>query len=118
MAKYMFRTSYTESGLKGLLAEGGTGREAALRKTIEGAGGSLEGFYYAFGDCDLYLIADLPDEATATALSLRHRRCGCADGNRDRSAHPGDRGRSSREVCPVPAAWRLKYRDHLAKTGG
>jgi len=70
MAKYMFRTSYTQSGLKGLLAEGGTGREAALRRTIEGVGGTLEGFYYAFGDCDLYLIADLPDEATATALSL------------------------------------------------
>ena len=70
MAKYMFRTSYTQSGLKGLLAEGGTGREAALRKTIEGAGGSLEGFYYAFGECDLYLIAELPDETAATALSL------------------------------------------------
>ena len=70
MAKYMFRTSYTQSGLNGLLAEGGTGREAALRQTIEGAGGTLEGFYYAFGDCDLYLITDLPDEATATALSL------------------------------------------------
>ena len=70
MAKYMFRTSYTQSGLKGLLAEGGTGREAALRRTIEGVGGTLEGFYYAFGDCDLYLIADLPDETTATALSL------------------------------------------------
>lgn len=70
MAKYMFRTSYTQSGLKGLLAEGGTGREAALRSTIEAAGGTLEGFYYAFGDSDLYLIADLPDEATATALSL------------------------------------------------
>lgn len=70
MAKYMFRTNYTQSGLKGLLAEGGTGREAALRQTIEGVGGTLDGFYYAFGDCDLYLIADLPDEATATALSL------------------------------------------------
>ena len=70
MAKYMFRTNYTQSGLKGLLAEGGTGREAALRETIESAGGTLEGFYYALGDCDLYLIADLPDESTATALSL------------------------------------------------
>ena len=30
MAKYMFRTSYTQSGLKGLLAEGGTGREGRL----------------------------------------------------------------------------------------
>lgn len=70
MAKYMFRTNYTQSGLKGLLAEGGTGREAALRQTVEGVGGTLEGFYYAFGDRDLYLITDLPDEATATALSL------------------------------------------------
>ena len=70
MAKYMFRTNYTQSGLKGLIAEGGSGREAALRQTVESAGGTLEGFYYAFGDCDLYLIADLPDQAAATTLSL------------------------------------------------
>jgi uncharacterized protein with GYD domain len=70
MAKYMFRTNYTQSGLQGLLAEGGSGREAALSATVESVGGSLEGFYYAFGDCDLYLIADLPDETAATALSL------------------------------------------------
>ena len=70
MAKYMFRTNYTRSGLEGLLAEGGSGREAALRATVESVGGSLEGFYYAFGDCDLYLIADVPDQAAATALAL------------------------------------------------
>ncbi len=70
MAKYMFRTNYTQSGLNGLLAEGGSGREAALRATVESVGGSLEGFYYAFGDCDLYLIADVPDETAATALAL------------------------------------------------
>lgn len=70
MAKYMFRTNYTQSGLKGLLAEGGSGREAALRATVESVGGSLEGFYYALGDCDLYLIADVPDQAAATALAL------------------------------------------------
>ena len=70
MAKYMFRTNYTQSGLDGLLAEGGSGREAALRATVESVGGSLEGFYYAFGDCDLYLIADVPHETAATALAL------------------------------------------------
>ena len=117
MAKYMFRTNYTQSGLKGLLAEGGSGREAALRQTIEGVGGSLEGFYYAFGECDLYLIADLPDEAAATALSLNIAaagcRRGCAHGIGDRSAHPGDRGRSSKEVRPVPVARRLKHWGHV-----
>ena len=43
MAKYMYRTKYTQSGLQGLLREGGTGRREALRQTVEGMGGKLEG---------------------------------------------------------------------------
>ena len=70
MAKYMFRTSYTQSGLQGLIAEGGTGRREALRNTVESVGGTLDGFYYAFGDDDLLLITDLPDEQAALSLSL------------------------------------------------
>lgn len=70
MAKYLIRANYTQSGLQGLLKEGGTSRRAALGQTIEGMGGTLEAFYYAFGDCDLYLIAELPDEETAAAVSL------------------------------------------------
>ncbi len=48
MAKYLYRTKYTAAGLNGLLKEGGTSRREALKQTIEGVGGSLEGFYYAF----------------------------------------------------------------------
>ena len=70
MAKYLFRTKYTKAGLEGLLKDGGTSRREALRQTIEGVGGSLEGFYYAFGDDDLLLIAELADAATAAAVSL------------------------------------------------
>ena len=33
-------------------------------------GGNVEGLYYAFGETDLYIICDLPDDATATAVSL------------------------------------------------
>ena len=33
-------------------------------------GGALESFYYAFGGIDLYMTFDLPDTATATAVSL------------------------------------------------
>ena len=32
--------------------------------------GSLESFYYAFGGADLYLTFDLPDTATAAAVSI------------------------------------------------
>ena len=70
MAKYLFRTSYTQAGVAGLLREGGTGRRDALRQTVEGLGGTLDGFYYAFGDDDLLLITDLPDEEAAAAFSM------------------------------------------------
>jgi uncharacterized protein with GYD domain len=33
-------------------------------------GGKLEGFYYAVGDDDLILIAEIADEATAMAIAL------------------------------------------------
>ena len=70
MGKYLIRANYTQAGLAGLLKEGGSRRKEALAQTIEGAGGTLESLYYAFGDCDLYITADLPDDATATAISL------------------------------------------------
>jgi uncharacterized protein with GYD domain len=34
------------------------------------AGGRLEAFYLAFGEHDCVLLADLPDNASATAFSL------------------------------------------------
>ena len=70
MAKYLFRTSYTQAGVAGLIKEGGTGRREALRQTVEGLGGTLEAFHYAFGDDDLLLIADLPGEEAAVAFSM------------------------------------------------
>ena len=36
----------------------------------ESVGGSIESFYYAFGDTDVYGVADFPDDAAATAFSL------------------------------------------------
>ncbi len=70
MGKYLFQASYTQTGLAGLVKEGGTGRRAALAETIEGAGGALESLYYAFGKNDLFITADLPDDTAATAVSL------------------------------------------------
>ena len=71
MSKYMFEVSYTIQGVKGLLEGGGTARKKAVGELVSSLGGKLEGFYYAFGGADLYIIADLPDAAAATAMSLR-----------------------------------------------
>ncbi len=76
MGKYMIQATYTQQGLAGLLKEGGTGRREAVKKTVEGVGGSLEALYYAFGNSDLYLIVNLPDDTTAAALSMAIRAAG------------------------------------------
>jgi uncharacterized protein with GYD domain len=70
MPKYMLRASYTSEGAKGLLKEGGTGRRAVVDNLVQGQGGTVEAFYYAFGDDDVIIIADLPDHASAAAISL------------------------------------------------
>jgi len=70
MAKYLFEASYTAEGAKGLAKEGGSSRRKKIEKMIKASNGKLEAFYYAFGPTDVYLIVDLPDAATAAALSV------------------------------------------------
>ena len=70
MAKYLVSASYTSEGVKGLLADGGTKRREAIDNLVTGMGGSVESFYYAFGSDDVYIIVDLPDHASMTAISL------------------------------------------------
>jgi uncharacterized protein with GYD domain len=70
MPKYLVQASYVGVGLKGLLKEGGSSRRAVVEKLFGSVGGRVEAFYYAFGDTDLFIIADVPDNVTAAALSL------------------------------------------------
>ena len=70
MPKFLVKASYTQEGLKGLLKEGGSSRKATIDHLISGLGGTMDGFYYAYGDADVYVIADVPDDATMMAVSL------------------------------------------------
>ena len=70
MPKYLIRGSYTAEGVKGLLKDGGTKRRAVVDQTVRSVGGSLEAFYFAFGGDDVVVISDLPDDASAIAVSL------------------------------------------------
>jgi uncharacterized protein with GYD domain len=70
MPKYLWEASYNSEGVKGVVKEGGTGRRAAIEQLVDAAGGKLEAFYFAFGESDVVVIADLPDEETATAIAL------------------------------------------------
>jgi len=70
MAKYLIQATYVGEGIKGLLKEGGSSRRAAVDKLLASVGGKVESFYYAFGDTDVYLILDVPDNVTALAAVL------------------------------------------------
>jgi uncharacterized protein with GYD domain len=70
MAKYLITGSYSQAGVQGLVKEGGTGRREAIAKLVASQGGTLESVYYAFGENDLYAIADVPDNVSAAAIGL------------------------------------------------
>src|SRR5262249_36106718 len=69
MAKYLFQVSYTAQGAQGLLKRGGSKRRAAAEQAAKSAGGKIESFYFAFGDADAFVIAEVPDQASASAIS-------------------------------------------------
>ena len=70
MAKYLTRVSLNAEGVRLLRQDKASGRRAAVTKFIEAAGGKVEAFYFAFGQDDLFIISDVPDNVAAAALSL------------------------------------------------
>jgi uncharacterized protein with GYD domain len=70
MPKYLIAASYTAEGLRGLQKDKASGRLRAVTAAVEGLGGKVEAFYSALGEHDAYVIVDLPDMMTATALSI------------------------------------------------
>ena len=70
MSKYLFYGEYTPQGYQGLVQEGGSKRIEAAKQALGSVGGSLEAFYFSFGENDFYIIVDLPDNVTTTAVTL------------------------------------------------
>jgi len=71
MKKYLIQGTYSADGTKGLMQEGGTGRKTAIEKMLAAMNGKVEAFYYAFGEHDVILIVELPDDISAAAIGLR-----------------------------------------------
>ena len=70
MSKYLFCGNYTAEGLKGLLSMGAAKRRDMVADTVKSLGGALESFHLAFGDTDVFVIADLPGDKEAAALAM------------------------------------------------
>jgi uncharacterized protein with GYD domain len=75
---HLLEASYTQSGVQGLIKEGGSSRRDTIAKMLADVGGTLDAFYFAFGDDDVVIIADIPDQETAAAISLSVGAAGAA----------------------------------------
>ena len=69
MAKYLIQASYT-SDTWAAMVKNPQNRLAAITPIVEKLGGTIESFYYAFGEYDVIAIGEFPDNVSAAALSL------------------------------------------------
>jgi uncharacterized protein with GYD domain len=69
MPQYLGRFSYSTDAVRALV-QSPQDREAAAREVVEALGGRLLGFWFALGEFDGVFIAELPDNASATALAM------------------------------------------------
>jgi len=70
MSKYLLEVNYTLDGIRGLKSKGGSARVAAATELVEGVGGKIESFHFAFGGTDAYVVADFPDNVSAAAAAM------------------------------------------------
>ena len=78
MPKFLGQVKFTQEGLKGLREAGAASRPEAGRAVCASLGGTMECYYFAFGEHDVYGIFDLPNDEAATALSLAANASGTA----------------------------------------
>lgn len=69
MARFMFKLSYSKDGMQGVMKEGAVNRRTFIEKMAGEMGGSITSFDFAFGDTDLYAIAEMPDQIAAAAVA-------------------------------------------------
>jgi len=69
MGHYLFRASYTQKGIEGVLKEGGTARTKAVEALVASGGGKVICQFWAFGETDFILVAELPDNVAAASLA-------------------------------------------------
>lgn len=69
MAHYLLQASYTNEAWAAQVSNP-QNRMEVIRPVIERLGGRLESAYLAFGDYDVVVIAEMPDNVSAAAFSL------------------------------------------------
>jgi uncharacterized protein with GYD domain len=69
MPHYLIQVGYNSAGVAALVKEP-QDRIEKVRPAVEALGGRIETAYYAFGDHDIILICELPDNTSAAAMAM------------------------------------------------
>lgn len=69
MPYYMLQAAYTPEAW-GAMVKNPQNRMEAIRPTVEKLGGKIEGGWLAFGEYDVVLICQMPNNASAAAFSM------------------------------------------------
>ena len=69
MPFYLTRFSYTPATWAKLVANP-EDRRAAAAQYVEAVGGTLHGFWYAFGEHDAYALYEAPDNVSMAAMAI------------------------------------------------
>ena len=70
MAQYMYQVAYTPESWAAQLKNPQNRAESVGRSVCEAVGGKLVGSWYCFGEYDLVIVADVPDNASMAAIAL------------------------------------------------
>ena len=69
MPRYLQQITYTQEAWQALI-KNPQNRIDAVRPAVEKLGGKIETAYFAFGEYDVIVIAELPDNVSAAALAV------------------------------------------------
>ena len=70
MAIYMYQAAYNAESWAAQVKKPENRVEAVGRQACEAVGGKLLGGWYCFGDYDLVIVADVPDNESMSAIAL------------------------------------------------
>jgi len=69
MPHYLVQVAYSPEGWEALVKEP-QDRIEAVRPSVERLGGKINDAYFSFGDHDVVIIAELPDNVSAAAIAI------------------------------------------------
>ena len=69
MGKYLLQASYTQQGVSGLVKKP-EDRTAVLQEMVSSVGGKIISVDYCFGEFDVVVTLEAPDDTTVASISM------------------------------------------------